>query len=112
MKVIFDKGDKGDRFVGNRVFFVKKSTDVNLKSKAPVAIGIQGFVFKKWNADITALNLSKNTTITAIYEATTQHKVVYEADGKVVGIEYLDNNASPDAVPSNLPEKSGYKFIG
>ena len=112
VKVTFDKGDKGDRLVGNRVFFVKKSTDMNLKSKAPVAIGIQGFVFKKWNADITALNLSKNTTITAIYEAMTQHKVVYEADGKVVGIEYLDNNASPDAVPSNLPEKSGYKFIG
>ena len=56
------KADKGDRLVGNRVFFVKKSTDVNLKSKAPVAIGIQGFVFKKWNAVSSSIfdsNLSR-----------------------------------------------------
>ena len=111
VKVTFDKGDKGDRLVGNSVFFVKKSTDVSLKSKAPVAIGTQGFAFKNWDVDITALNLNENITVTATYEATAQHKVVYEADGKVVGIEYLDNNASPDAVPSNLPY-SDRKSVG
>ena len=41
-----------------------------------------------------------------------QHKVVYEADGNIVAVEYLDDEATPAGVPKNVPEKAGYKFIG
>ena len=110
VKVTFDKGADGKSLVGNSVFFVKKNTDVNLNSKAPTAIGKQGYMFKEWDPDIKALNVNTDTTVTATYEATTQHKVMYEADGKLVGIEYLNDNGSPDEVPSKLPEKSGYDY--
>ena len=112
VKVTFDKGADGEILYGKSVFHVRKDTDVSLKAKAPKAVGKKGYKFKNWDTDINALNLSNNKTITAIYEATAQHKVVYEADGNIVAVEYLDDEATPAGVPKNVPEKAGYKFIG
>mgnify|MGYP000653743690 CR=1 FL=1 len=94
------------------MFFVRKNTEVDISSKAPYALGKPGFKFKEWDTDITALNIAEDKTVTATYEATAKHKVVYEADGKLIGIEYLNNNDKPKEVPDKLPEKEGYKFVG
>ena len=71
------------------MFHVKKNVDLVIPE--PKAIGKAGYKFKAWNKS-TSGKFTEDTVITATYSAITEHKVIYEADGKIVDIEYVENN--------------------
>ena len=108
VKVRFDKGANGSELVGKSVFHVKKNVDLVIPE--PKAIGKAGYKFKAWNKS-TSGKFTEDTVITATYSAITEHKVIYEADGKIVDIEYVENNEKPAKVPK-VPVKDDYKFVG
>ena len=108
VKVSFDKGANGYELVGKSVFHIKKDVDVVLP--APKAIGSTGYKFNKWDKP-TSGKFTEDTVITATYDVITEHKVIYEADGKIMDIEYVNKGESPSKVPK-APAKDDHKFIG
>ena len=67
VKVIFDKGENGEKLKGNTVLQVKKDTEVDLTSEAPKAVGKDGWKFKAWDKPLKG-RFNSETTITATYE--------------------------------------------
>ena len=107
VEVRFEKGVNGESLEGDTVFHVKKNKYVRIK--APLAVAEEGFKFTEWDISPNG-RFKKNTVITAKYEPTTGHRVLFKADGKIVGVYYVRiwlQNVHPEA-----PEKSGYTFIG
>ena len=90
VKVSFDKGANGYELVGKSVFHIKKDVDVVLL--APKAIGSTGYKFNKWDKP-TSGKFTEDTVITATYNVITKHKVIYEANGKIMNIEYVDDRS-------------------
>ena len=112
--VTFELANKGTT-EGKTVYYVNPGKDVKLA--APAVKAAKGYKHTGWKIggeswdSETARKYPKDTTITAQYDKRKQCMVTFEADGRTLRVDYVEEGDTLGNVPE-APAKEGHKFIG
>ena len=112
--VTFELANKGTT-EGKTVYYVNPGKDVKLA--APAVKAKKGYKHTGWKEGgaswdpETARKYPKDTTIVAQYDKRKQCIVTFEADGRTLRVDYVEEGDTLGNVPE-APAKEGHKFIG
>lgn len=99
VKVTFDKGIYGN-LSGPEVYYVKSNTEVSVP--APKVAANENYTFDKWSTDPSKINVNKDTTITAIYQANYSKQTIIS----------FDNGSEPSTDKNGLPiNRADYSIV-